>query len=104
MLFLLFSLTYLKYFQDPKDEDLRSQLALAYQWVLSSIHGRIVLAIGHALGAVHHILMVEANEYGTSACDFLLANRELVWHLLLYLGKKEVYAKTPNENGECLLS
>ncbi len=91
-----------KMIQDPKDEDLRSQLALASYLAgvaFSNSMVGIVHAIGHALGAVCHIPHGEAMSMLLIPCMRfnLSVNHELYGDLLLYLGQKEVYAKTPNE-------
>lgn len=91
-----------KIIQDPKDEDLRSQLALASYLAgvaFSNSMVGIVHAIGHALGAVCHIPHGEAMSMLLIPCMRfnLSVNHELYGDLLLYLGQKEVYAKTPNE-------
>lgn len=99
----------LKVIDEPHNEDIRCQLALA-SYVAGSAFSNsmvgIVHAIGHALGAVCHIshgdamgmLLLPCMRYNMSK------NKHIYDDLLLYFHQKRLYAKTPDEqlSYECL--
>lgn len=99
----------LKVIDEPHNEDIRCQLALA-SYVAGSAFSNsmvgIVHAIGHALGAVCHIshgdamgmLLLPCMRYNMSK------NKHIYDDLLLYFHQKRLYTKTPDEqlSYECL--
>ena len=92
----------LKVVENPKDENIRLNLALAsYEagCAFSNSMVGIVHAIGHALGAVCHIAHGDAMSMLLVPCMRynLEVNKDLYGDLLLYLGQKELYSQTPQE-------
>lgn len=99
---LLISQNLLPTIHKPKDQNLRFQLSLASYLAGAAFSNSmvgIVHAIGHALGAVCHIPHGDAMSMLLIPCmKFNLdVNHELYGDILLYLGEKELYAKTPHE-------
>lgn len=97
----LISKNLLKVIDQPKNKDIRCQLALASYiagGAFSNSMVGIVHAIGHALGAVCHIPHGEAMSMLLIPCmRFNLSkNKDLYGELLLYLDKKK-YAQTHSE-------
>ena len=92
----------LKVIDNPKDENIRLNLALAsYEagCAFSNSMVGIVHAIGHALGAVCHVAHGDAMSMLLVPCMRynLEVNKDLYGDLLLYLGQKEIYSQTPKE-------
>lgn len=92
----------LKVVENPKDENIRLNLALAsYEagCAFSNSMVGIVHAIGHALGAVCHIAHGDAMSMLLVPCMRynLEVNKDLYGDLLLYLGQKDLYSQTPKE-------
>ena len=92
----------LKVVENPKDEDIRLNLALAsYEagCAFSNSMVGIVHAIGHALGAVCHIAHGDAMSMLLLPCMRynLDVNNDLYGDLLLYLGQKDLYSHTPKD-------
>ena len=92
----------LKVVENPKDEDIRLNLALAsYEagCAFSNSMVGIVHAIGHALGAVCHIAHGDAMSMLLVPCMRynLDVNKDLYGDLLLYLGQKDLYSQTPKD-------
>lgn len=92
----------LKVIDNPKDENIRLNLALAsYEagCAFSNSMVGIVHAIGHALGAVCHVAHGDAMSMLLVPCMRynLEINKDLYGDLLLYVGQKELYSQTPKE-------
>lgn len=99
----------LKVIDNPKDETIRLNLALASYLAgcaFSNSMVGIVHAIGHALGAVCHIAHGDAMSMLLVPCMRynLDVNQELYSDLLLYLGQKDLYCQTPkNQQGQAAI-
>lgn len=92
----------LKVVEQPKNENVRMNLAIASYiagGAFSNSMVGIVHAIGHALGAVCHVPHGDAMSMLLIPCmKFnLKTNAYLYGDLLLYLGEKNLYASTPKD-------